>query len=545
MTIYEMLKSTALKYPRLPAIDFMGRVIYYTELMQLIEESAEAFRAIGLKKGDTVLVALPNVPQAIICFYALNLIGVKAAMAHPLSTSPEFERFVEMTGTHIIVTMDMFYSKFAKILADETKKIEKLIYCSIPDFLPPLKGIGFKLTRGRKIRKPPKTGKLISWYEFVRAGHALPLRGATAPPREIYSNDTDCAAILFSGGTTAMPKGIELSSKNFNALTLGAGSVIHPQPGYSIAGILPLFHGFGLGICTNACLYYGVKIILIPEFSTKNYINCLLKYKPSYMAGVPTLFEALLRDSRFHKVPFDKLKNAWSGGDKLPITLKERFDLFLKEHGSAVELGEGYGLTETVTACVLTPNTGNKKGSTGLPLPGSKCKIVNVETGETMPAGEEGEICISGEQVMLGYLNDREGTEKVLRKHSDGIDWFHSGDIGSMDEDGFIYFRGRYKRVLKISGMSVHPEQVEQILEEHPKVERACVIGIDDAYQMTSLKAFIVLSKGETLSIEELKAWCKERLIKWSIPRTFEFRDSLPTTKVGKVDYRQMPGIHI
>jgi long-chain acyl-CoA synthetase len=287
-----------------------------------------------------------------------------------------------------------------------------------------------------------------------------------------------------------------------------------------------------------------MKAILVPQFSPKIYISYLIKHKPNIIAGVPTLFEALMRDPKIDKVDFSKLKGAYSGGDSLPAPVKHRFDAVLAKGGSKTQLKEGYGLTETVTACMISPDE-YREGSMGIPLPNTLAKVVRPGTMTELPPGKEGEICITGPQVMLGYLGDPQATKRTLKKHHDGRMWIHSGDMGTMDENGYFFFSGRYKRVLKVSGMSVFPEQVEAILETHRYVQRSCVIGVPDAYQMTSIKAFIVLTEEadeDDLSRveQELIHHCLGHLMKWSVPKKFEFRKTLPTTLVGKVAFTQL-----
>ena len=348
------------------------------------------------------------------------------------------------------------------------------------------------------------------------------------------------AVVLFSGGTTNMPKGILLSSYNFNALAACIAPFAKFTKEDSVIAILPVFHGFGLGICIHTILCSGGTIFLEPKFGTKIYIDSLRKHQPTFIAGVPTMFEAMLRDRNFSKVRFDRLKAIYSGGDSLSPELKERFDKRLKEQGSKVEMAEGYGLTETVTGCVLTPSSLYRKGAIGIPMPNMLAKVVDMETKEEMPYGENGEIALSGPTLMLEYINNPEETAKTIRTDENGVRWLYTGDIGSMDQDGYLYFKSREKRMLKVSGVSVYPMQVEQVLESHELVFRACVVGVPDDYQMTSVKAYVVL-EDPSLAMDETKKillkHCHKHLIKWSVPRAIEFRDKLPTTLVGKVEY--------
>ena len=531
-TLYEMVVDGASQWPEHPAIIFMGRTLTYGDLYREIEQAAAALAAQGVVAGDAVLVSLPNIPNVVVLFYAINRLGARAVMTHPLSSTDELAHYIGQTGAKLAITADMFYGVFADLL--QTTTLEKLIIAHVPDYLSvPLK-VGFKLTKGRAIEPVPKDDeRLIQWKAFLAAGRPLP---GYVRPIGIH----DCAVILFSGGTTALPKGIELSSVNFNVLAIAAAGLTTLSENNSVLTILPAFHGFSLGLCIHTPLCVGAYFILVPEFSTKVYIDNLLKYQPNFIAGVPTLFEAVLRDPRFSEVDFSRLIGAYCGGDILSPGLKHRFDEAITSHGGTTELVEGYGLTESVTGCAMSPRRHYREGSMGIPLPGCLLIVADPTTGRELPYGEEGEICVNSAQVMLGYINDPEATEFALRQHEDGLTWLHTGDLGTMDADGYLYFRGRSKRIVKVSGVSVYPMQVEMVLEESPLVARACVIGVPDDYQVSSIKAFVILADGVAASDEvreELTDYCREHLIKWSVPRQIEFRKELPLTRVGKIAY--------
>ena len=527
LTMYELLRDTALKYPGKTAIDYMGAQISFGKLLSMIDRCAASFSAYGIKRGECVLLSMPNIPNSLFLFYALNKIGVRVAMTHPLYTANELAHFVKETDSVWCVTVDMFYDRFKDILRPD----QKLLITRISDFLPGSKRIAFNIMKGRKL---PEDGRVVFWKDFLKKSNGAEL------PCERHMDPKDGAVVLFSGGTTNMPKGILLSSYNFNALSAIIAPFAEFTKDDSVIAILPVFHGFGLGICIHSILCNGGTIFLEPKFGTKIYIDSLLKHQPTFIAGVPTMFEAMLRDKNFCKVRFDRLKAIYSGGDSLSPELKARFDERLKSQGSKVELAEGYGLTETVTGCVLTPPDLYRKGAIGIPMPDMLAKIVDMETKEELPYGEAGEIALSGPTLMLEYINNPEETEKTIRTDEDGIRWLYTGDIGFMDEDGYLYFKSREKRMLKVSGVNVYPMQVEQVLEMHELVFRSCVVGVPDDYQMTSVKAYVVLEDPSRASDEIKKILlkhCSKHLIKWSVPRAIEFRDKLPTTLVGKVEY--------
>ncbi|NOY22544.1 MAG: long-chain fatty acid--CoA ligase, partial [Acidobacteria bacterium] len=351
----------------------------------------------------------------------------------------------------------------------------------------------------------------------------------------------DLAAILYSGGTTGSPKGIMLSNYNLVSEGMMVAKWGKMDANGVILAILPIFHGFGLGVCVNAAFMGGAKSILVPKFTPEDVAKLIRKKRPNFLVGVPTLFEALSRNPVFQKTDLSCLKAVFSGADTLPRPVKERFDAVVKAGGGTAELQEGYGLTEAVTAIMAMPLSEYREGSIGIPFPDMDAKIVKPGTTEPLPTGKEGEICLFGPAVMPGYLDNQQETAAVLKQHEDGNTWLHTGDLGTMDEDGFFYFKQRLKRLIKSSGMNVYPSQVEAVLHQHPAVAEACVIGIPDREQIERVKAFVVPENPETAGPEmaaELIRHCRKYLIKWSCPREVAFRDELPKTAVGKVAFR-------
>jgi len=533
LSLYGILADRAKQNPEFYAVEYMGAKFTFSELVGLIDDVASALKSMGVEKDDCVTLALPNTPDAVILFYALNKAGARVAMVHPLSPPGDIEYYLNKTGSKWAATVDMFVPKFMEII-DKTE-VKKLIVTGIADYLPKLKAIIYGLTNRIKLPEDPR---LIKWKDFYSFASKDP-ENRRETPRDCYK----ASVILFSGGTSDTPKGVVLSDFAFNALVVNTKNTSNFEAGDSIIAILPVFHGFGLGLCVHMPMVCGGMSILIPKFSQENYIKALIKQKPRFIAGVPTLFEALLRHPDFAKVTFDELKGAYSGGDSLLPEVKAKFDAALRAQGSKVDLLEGYGTTECVTGCVLTPPDHYRRGSIGVPIINMETCIAREDTTEVLPPNEEGEICVAGPQLMIGYLDDCEATAKTLRVHGDGKLWLHTGDQGYMDEDGYLYFKSRIKRIFKVSGVNVYPPQVENVLEQHPAVQKACVVGIPDDYQGQSVKAFVVLadkSRGNASFAEELREYCAERLIKWSVPKVIEFRQELPTTLVGKVAYTKL-----
>ena len=535
LTMYQMLSQTAAKYPEQTAYIFMGKKTGYAEFMKRIEDAAKGLVNLGIRKGDRVTVCMANTPQALDCFYALNRIGAIPNMIHPLSAAKEIAFYLNFSKSKAILTLDQFYYKVAQILPELENPIEILI-AKVADELPfPLNAL-YPMTKGaRAVRKLPKTGYTL-WYDMVKAG-----KNTVLEPHD--GKFDDCGAILYSGGTTGTTKGIMLSNLNFNALGLqtiaasGYGSIA----GMKMLSVMPVFHGFGLGIGIHTALIGGATCILIPQFSVKTYAETLIKQKPNLIPGVPTLFEALLRAENLEGQDLSFLKGIFSGGDSLSPELKKKVDAFLRDHNCTEQIREGYGTTECVTASCLTPKDYARSGSIGVPFPDTYYKIVAPGTTEEVAANTEGEICISGPTVMMGYMDNPEETAHTLRRHYDGRIWLHTGDLGHMDQDGFVYFRQRMKRMIITSGYNVYPSQLENIIDGHDKVLLSCVIGVKDTYRGQRIKAYVVPMPGIEPT-EELKAellsYCAGRIAKYAMPRELEFRTELPKTLVGKVAYR-------
>ncbi len=533
-SMFDMVASVAARYPNYVAFDFMGKSTTYAKMIKKIEQCAQALKTIGIRKGDCVTIAMPNCPQAIYMFYAINLIGGIASMVHPLSSEKEIEFYLNESNSITVITLDQFYGKIEAIR--KNTGIVNVILARIKDELAqPLK-TGYMITEGYKIAKIPDDAPVIRWKDFMK------LSKCCFYNYKIERDDNDPAVILYSGGTTGTTKGIMLTNRNFNAL---AEQVIatNPmfKPGDKMLAAMPVFHGFGLGVCIHTMLAKGGRCVLVPRFTPKSYSKLITKNKCNFIAGVPTLYEAMLRLPNMEKADFSHLKGVFSGGDSLSIELKKKMDKFLADHKATIKVREGYGTTECVTACCLTPVKLQKEGSIGIPFPDTYFKIVKPDTEEELPYGEEGEIVLSGPTVMLGYYNKPEETAKTLRRHADGLTWLYTGDLGCMDDQGFVYFRGRIKRMIVTSGYNVYPAQLENILDAHEKVQMSCIIGVPDPYKMQKVKAFVMLRPGYEPTQEtkdELLAYCRKYIAKYAMPYDIEFRNELPKTLVGKVAYR-------
>lgn len=514
-TMYNALVKTANKYPDSIAYDFMGNESTYQQLIGQIDQCAKALISLGLKKGDRMTISMPTTSQGIICFYAINRIGAIASMIHPLSPPKQVEFFLNLSKSTFALTIDGVYSNFEQVL-DKTS-LKALILTQM----------------STAVKMIPSNPRVFWWKDIMSKSYS--------EISEDRMDPDDVAAILYSGGTTGIPKGIMLSNYNFIAEGTQVARWMDLSDKDSALAILPIFHGFGLGVCVNAIFMGGGKSILVPSFTPDQVAELIKNKKPTLIFGVPTLYEALNRNPKFQQTDLSFLKAAFCGADTLPRRTKEKFEEICRKNGSDVQLREGYGLTEAVTGICAMPLGEYREGSIGIPFPDMMMKIVELDTINEAPIGQEGEICINGPAVMLGYLDNPEETAKTLKRHKDGKTWLHTGDIATMDKDGFFYFKIRLKRMIKSSGYNVYPSQIEDVLYKHPDVLEACVIGVPDEKLIQKVKAFVVLKEQKKEGVEmekELINFCQQNLLKWSCPREIEFSKQLPKTLVGKIDFK-------
>lgn len=536
ISIYQMLKNTAEKYPENLSYNYYGTKIKYRQFIDRIDRCAEAFLQLGIKTGERVSICMPNTPEAIISFYALNKIGAVANMIHPLSAEREIRYYLQVSKSRYIVAIDIAAEKINNVKKDTA--LQECILVSAKDSMPLWLKAAYQITKGRA-SYPADVGDIVLWKDFLALADDV---GEKSADRDYHGGQE--AAILYTGGTTGEPKGIVLSNFNFNALALqsieACGCLL---PGDKVLAIMPVFHGFGLGICIHTVQCVGGCSILLPQFQIETFDRLLKKYRPNIIAGVPTLYEAMLRNKKLAGYDLSFLKCVISGGDSLSVSLKQKIDRFLNEHHADIRVREGYGLTECVTGSCLAPVNHERTGSIGIPYPDMYYKIVSPGTEEELAAGEAGEIVLSGPTVMQGYLEDAEATGQVLRKHRDGLVWLHTGDLGHMDADGFIYFKQRIKRMIVSSGYSLSPQYIEHTMDAHPDILMSCAIGVDHSYKGQAVKVFLVLKddgKDHGQVLESVKAYGREHLAKYSWPAEYEIREHLPKTLVGKIAYNQL-----
>lgn len=540
ISIYQFLKNKSLEnnYKDNVALEYYGTKITYGQLFKEIDRTARALRNQGVRRGDVVTILSANIPEAIYSFYALNKIGAVANMIHPLSGENEIKEALQRYSTAMLIAMDITYEKFKNIL-DETD-VYKTIIISAKDSMNSLLKIGYEITQGRKVVKPNKSNReFLYWKDFIKEGENY----TKDKVAEFTKRDTP-AVILHSGGTTGTPKGIVLSNGNFNAATIQTQTLLKTiTTEDSVLAIMPIFHGFGLSVSIIDVLSFGAKVILIPTFKASEFDKLLTKYKPSILVGVPTLFEALMTNERMKNVNLSHVKLLISGGDTLNKARIKKLNEFLTDHGTNATLLQGYGMTESVAAVCLDRQFASRPGTIGIPFPSNYIKIVKPGTHIEADVDEDGELCICGPTVMLGYYNNEKETNEALHIHDDGNVWLHSGDIASMDKDGYITYKQRLKRMIVTSGYNVYPSQIEEVIERHEAVVDCSVIGVPHPYKIEVAKAYIALKQGykDTPKLrQELLDLCKKNLAAYSVPKEFEFRKSLPKTMIGKVDFRKL-----
>ena len=532
-----MVDRMAKSHPNAIAYELYGNKTSYTDFIKRIEAAARAFLGMGIRKNDAVTICMPNIPQSLDCFYALNRIGAVANMVHPQSAVNEISFYLNISVSKAILVPDMFYEKVIEALKNVDHEVQ-VIVARIQNELPLHLKLLYIAKAGKPYLKFPLKGQGILWSDFVKTNQSGELP-------EITFEKYRTAVILYSGGTTGIPKGICLTDLNFNALAMQAKAAIEEEisPEMKMLSCMPMFHGFGLGINIHTVLVHGARCILMPTFNPKTYADMIKKKKPNYIAGVPTIFEALLHMPQLDGVDLSFMKGMFCGGDSLSIELKKKIDVFLKEHHATIQVREGYGLTECVTASCLTPKDTYKPGSIGIPFPDTYYCVVQPGTDEELPFGEEGEIILRGPSVMTGYLKNEEETANTLRKLPDGNIWLYTGDLGKIDSDGYVYFRQRIKRMIVSNGYNIYPGQIENIIDSCDEVSYSCVIGVKDPRRMKRVRAYIVLKDGYAPSKEiedRIMDTLKLQVAKYALPKEIFFRKDLPKTLVGKVAYRKL-----
>ena len=535
ISLYKQVLNSSIKYPDYPAYQYFSKKVKYKKFIKQIDRVALSLKKLNVKKGDVITICMPNIPEALISFYALNKLGAIANMLHPLSAEEEIKSSLISTKSTYLIMIDMFYSKIKDSV--RSTNVKKVIFVSASNSMNIFMKLGYKLINIGKYKKYPKNNYFISWNKFFRLSW-----NSKEVIESNFGKDTP-AVILHSGGTSGKPKNVVIQNRAF---ILGAMQekvlLKRLNPGDCCFAIMPNFHGFGLSVCMHTPLALGCYTVLIPTFNSKEFDILFNKYKPTCVLGVPTLFEALITSNNVKNLDLSNLKYVISGGDVLSQNLENKVNNYLKEHNSTAKITQGYGLTEALAAVCLGCDDLNKSGSVGIPFPGNHVKIIDESTRKTLPFNEVGEICVHSKGLMMGYLNNESETNQALQVHDDGHIWLHTGDLGYMDSDGFIFYKGRQKRMIITSGYNVYPSHIEEVIESHPAVLQCTVVGVPHPYKKEVPKAFIVLKDGfYSLFVKnEIKEYCKKNLSKYMVPKEFVYRKKLPKTKLGKVDFQKL-----
>lgn len=578
-TLFEIFKDIALKYPDRIALDFMGSGMTYKKILHKIVRTATAFHSYGIREGDCVAICAPNCPQAIVSIYALSSIGACAVMTNPLSPPNQLVAQLRETGCKAVVILDLILPKIRKYFIKKRKdgsanvfldNLKTVLHFNLTEEMPLLKSAAFTCAAFFRIMPAALTiffhrsffnAKIASFKAFVRSGGKNPFVTCTSDGRHEAP-----AVVFFSGGTSGNPKAVVHSSESIDLSAVQCLSTEPPiENGMSMLAVLPVFHIFGFIVSMHLAFIAGGKCILIPRFSAENLAKDIISHKPTYMAGVPTLFEALLSSRRLKraeksgKLDFSGFRVGFCGGDKIAPAVLKGFNDMISRCGGTGKVVDGYGLTECCPVTVMLRDGTGPSGSVGKALPGIRLCVVRPGSGEVLPNGTEGEICINAHSIMSGYFHDPLETTFSLVKHDDGKMWLHTGDVGIIDDQGFLFLNYRLRQIIKVSGYTIFPIQVENVLLSHPDILRACVVAVSDSYSLQKVKAHLVLKpayygwvrkkfpggkflklRSENKARQEISDFCSSHLSPWAIPSVFEFHDSLPENMLGKTSYGQL-----
>ena len=516
------------------AIRYFGNKISFKEMFSKIESVSNALISIGVKPKDVVAVCMPATPEAVYIVYALNKIGAIPNMLDPRYNEGLLEYCLKESPCSLLLTYDGCYEKFLNI-SKEFCPQNVIIISALTSTPPVIKMIAS--LRQKKIEQ--KSTAHISWDSFLK------LQEKTAKKFNGWQQD-DCCIILHTGGTTGNPKGVMLSNYSINSIAHQYKMIVDPKRGETLLDIIPPFASYGLCTSMHMPLSLGLSIEMIPKFDAGRFGDLLAKYKPNYVMGVPSFYESMLSNKKLKNADMSYLYSAACGGDSINIPTEKKINDFLQKHHSPAHVDMGYGMSEmSATACVCVSFKGiHCPGSIGIPFVNTTIKIVNPDTMKECKYNETGEICISGPGMMIGYLDNPELTNKTIRQHTDGLNWVHTGDLGHINEKGFLFHDGRIKRmIVRFDGFKIYPSAVEQAIMRHSDVQSCAVIKFSKKDLGTMPKAYIVLKNDSRQSSEilpEILKYCHDDLAERSIPEDFEFVQQLPLTSMGKIDYRAL-----
>ena len=535
--LYDVVYESYCKWPHNVALQYFDNEITYKDLIKKINKVAAALKAIGAEKGDMITVCMPNTPEAIYMFYAINEIGAIANMVHPLSSENEIEDYVNQTHSKIILVIDISYPKVEAII--KNTELEQVIVVSPTRSMDMLVRAIYKLTKGRK-NHIKKSQHVITWDQFLQKASKY----IGNPHARVNAKDE--AVIMYSGGTTGKPKGIILTNLNFNAQALGAKYLVPElfKTDHSFMAFLPNFHAFGLGCCIHMPLFNGARSFLIPQFNPKKFKGYITKYKVNILVGVPTVFDYLTK-IKFKKNELKTVKFVVSGGDMISMANKEKINDFLHAHGSKALIENGYGLTEASGGFIFSPTSvAEDPDGIGFPLPDNEILIMDLKSKKEAKLGEDGEILVRGISVMKGYLNKPKETAEAFIEVG-GKKYLRTGDIGYIDDTGLIHFRSRLKRMIISNGYNIYPTNIEDVTMKCKHVAAVAAVGREDKLRGEKVVVFVVPEKdaSERAIKKELNTIYKKNLAKYEIPREIRFIAELPKTKLAKVDFKALESL--
>ncbi|QWC00533.1 acyl--CoA ligase [Mycoplasmatota bacterium] len=525
LTLYQALKKTASNFNHRKALLFKGKYLNYEQLVAKVDYLASGLSEFGLSKGDSITFAMPNVFEAVFGFYASSKLGLKCHMVHPMTPVKQMKKYMEATNSKTIVIIDTFYDHYKELLLDS--QMTMFLVNPVDQFNVILK-TAYQFLNRKKL-------KYIDYNEKVRRFSSLYSKRVQ---NVTNINPLSTAVYLHSGGTSGQAKTIELSHQAINYLASQAGYIMGVSDFDSkhMLAVLPMFHGFGLCMGIHGMLINGGVNTLMPKFNPTQAIKLISKNQINYIIGVPSLFESLLKQPGFKSEKMKNIDQSFVGGDYVSTDLKKRFDKQMIENHSPARLLEGYGLTEVVTVCCVNTLKDHHQNSVGKPLPGIDILIKDLESDLILPANQDGEIIVSGPTVMNGYLNDPLSTNNTMFTYQ-GKQWVKTGDLGFIDEEGYIHFKQRLKRIIKVLGIPVLPAEIENLLMSYEEVSEVAAISIPDEQKGSVVKLFIVWKdKSNKISFNDIKSMIKENISPYAVPKLMVEMDELPKTQIGKTD---------
>ena len=518
------------------ALEYYGRKFTYADLIVNVKKTAAALRGAGVKKGDIITVVSIMTPEIIALFYAADMMGATLNLVDPRYSVEGIREYIEEVDSHLLVCLNVVYERCRQ--AAKRTNVEKVIVLSPADSLPPVMAVGYKLTTPDKNKY---ASNVIRWKQFIKGGEG---QSTAAEP---YDPDHACV-VVHTGGTTGSPKGVMLTDDCFNGIALQFQA--YPKlfhRGQKLMNVMPPFIAYGFACGIHLPLVLGFTVVIIPNLDPAKLGSLVLKHKPEHMFGVPTHYQQLAADPKLRDKDLSFIINYAAGGDSLSRGAEQTVNDFLAAHGARYPIAKGYGMTEVSSAATVAAGLDNKPGSVGIPMVNTVVAAFEPGTDQELPIGQRGELCISGPCLMKGYYNKPEETAILLRRHPDGRVWAHTGDMGYLDEDGFVYLDSRIKRmIIRHDGFKVFPSMIENVVSRHPAVHQCSVVGCTDKDHVQGRLPFVyIVLKADTTAkkkqvIRELERMCAEELPEYVQPVAYKFISSMPMTPVGKVDYRQL-----